>query len=274
VIGRLAIAASALACHCVLAEPRWPLEQRFNISIGAFFLGTDTTLRVDGTAATGREIGTEFNLDDEFGFDDQNRLRIDGYWRFADRHKVRFMYFSSRSDATRNTDQDIEFRGETFPINAAVRAEFKSQVIELAYEYAFLRRDTWELAGTIGVHNLEVKAGLRAQLSSSAGAQQVERSAEAKGNGPLPVVGLHGLWAFGDHWYLDAQAQYFSVQFGDYDGSLQDYKLGIVWMPLKNFGVGVAYNDFTTRLDVDADDFHGRLRYGYDGPIGFITVAF
>jgi hypothetical protein len=273
-IGRMALAATALVGSLAHADPRWPIAQRFNIGLGAFFLGTDTTVRVDGAVSTGRVIGTTFNFDDEFGFKDQNRLRVDGYWRFAERHKLRFMYFSSHSDETRNIDQTIEFRARTFPINAAVRGEFESEVVELAYEYAFLRRDSWELAATLGLHNLELKAGLSAQLSSTLVSGAIDQAAEATANGPLPVVGLHGLWAFGDHWYLDAQAQYFSVDFDEYDGSLRDYKLGIVWMPLRNIGVGVAYNDFRMHVNVDADRFQGNVHYTYSGPIGFVTVAF
>src|SRR5690606_21396483 len=115
----------------------------------------DTHIRADGQTGT---LGTEIDFDRSFGFDDQDRFRVDGYWRFADRHKLRFMYFNSRADERRNISEQIEFRDVTFPIDAFVRAEFDTDVIEVAYEYAFLRRDTFEIAASVGLHNLEVKA--------------------------------------------------------------------------------------------------------------------
>jgi hypothetical protein len=38
--------------------------------------------------------------------------------------------------------------------------------------------------------------------------------------------------------------------------------------------VGVAYNQFVTRLDVEKDAFTGRFKLQYGGPMAFITVGF
>jgi hypothetical protein len=253
------------------ADRLLPLEQRVNVSIGAFLFDTDTRLRVDGTD---RDRGTEIDLEDTFGFDDQDRLRIDGYWRFAERHKVRFLYFSSRAESTRTIHEEIEFGDATFPVDAFVRAQLQTDVIELAYEYAFMRRDTFELGGTIGLHNMEVNARLSAGASSTLGVGGIDISEEAKGNGPLPVLGLHAMWAFSDHFYLDAQLQFFLMEIDEYDGSLQDYKISFVWQPSRYIGVGIGYNDFVTRVEVDAERFVGRLRFGYGGPLAFVSVGF
>jgi hypothetical protein len=253
------------------ADRLLPLEQNFNLSAGVFVVDTNTRIRVDGETV---DLGTDIDLDDTFGFEDQSRLRIDGYWRFADRHKVRFMYFGSRLEESRTIAEEIEFNDQIFPLNATVSAEFKTEIVELAYEYSFLRRDSFELAGTIGLHNLRVTATLNTVASSNIGAGGIDRSAEAKGDGPLPLVGLRALWAFSDHWFLDAQVQYFGLKFDEYDGSLQDLKLTFVWQPTKYFGLGVGYNDFSTRLDVDGDNFNGRLRLGYGGPLAFLSVGF
>lgn len=267
----LVAAVVAMCWDAAHAERLWPVEQRVNLSLGAFMVDTDTRVRADGTANV---RGTDINLDRTFGFGDQDRFRFDGYWRFAQRHKVRLMYFSSRSEESRTISEPIEFQGTTYPIDALVDARFNTDVLELAYEYAFLRRDSFEIAASLGLHNLKVSTRLRASASSTAGAGGLELSEEAKGNGPLPVLGLHGIWAFSDRLYLDAQAQFFGLKFDEYDGHLQDYKLTLVWMPIEHVGIGVGYNDFSTRLDVDADDFNGRLQFDYGGAIAFVTVAF
>jgi hypothetical protein len=137
-----------------------------------------------------------------------------------------------------------------------------------------MRRDSFELSASIGLHNLEVSSILTAGASSNLGAGGIDVSASAEADGPLPVIGLHGVWAFSDHFYLDAQAQFFTLELDEYDGSLQDYKVSFVWQPTKYVGVGLGYNDFVTRLRVDASRFTGRLRFGYGGPLAFITVGF
>lgn len=268
---------AALACGVAMTAPvvdaraddLWPIEQRFNLSLGVFLIGTDTTLRVDGASR-----GTEINLENDFGFQSQDRFRVDGYWRFAKRHKLRFLYFGSRSESSRTIADTIEFRGTTFPVDAVVHAEFDTNIAELAYEYAFVRRSNFELAGTVGLHNLNVSTRLTAQATSNVGAGGADLSSKAEGDGPLPVIGLRAIWALSDHFYFDAQAQFFALKFDNYDGNLQDYKVSFTWQPLRNVGVGVGYNNFATRLDVDQAQFDGRLKFSYDGALGFVTVAF
>jgi hypothetical protein len=78
----------------------------------------------------------------------------------------------------------------------------------------------------------------------------------------------------GNNFYLDAQAQFFFLEIDNYDGSLQDYKLGVTWFPWNNVGIGIGYNEFVTRLDIEKDSFNGRLRVGYGGPLAYVTVGF
>ncbi|MBB6095185.1 hypothetical protein HNQ60_004075 [Povalibacter uvarum] len=271
-IASLCIASSMLLLSSVAsADPLWPLDRKFEANLGVFFLDTDTTIRLD---ANNQDLGTQVNLEDELGLDSQDRFRIDGYWRFLDRHKLRFMYFDSSSSSSRNIEREIEFGDETFPLNAFVKVSFDVTIFELAYEYSFMKRDNFELSGTIGLHNLSIGARLLAEASSNQGAGGIDRDAKADGDGPLPVIGFRGVWALSDHFYFDAQAQFFALEFDEYDGDLQDYKISFTWMPIRNFGVGVGYNKFTTSLDVDKEHFNGTLRFEYGGPLLFITGAF
>ena len=269
----LAGAALCLACFATSAsaDPLWPLDDKFNISLGVFFLDTDTTVRLDGDAG---RVGTEVNFERDLGLKAGDRFRIDGYWRFFERHKLRFMYFDSTADHSRTISRQIDFGDTTFPLNVNVRTSFDVEIIELAYEYSFLKRDNLELAGTIGLHNLSVEAGLHADASSNGGLGGVDLAETADGDGPLPVIGLRGVWALSDHFYFDAQAQFFAIEIDNYDGSLQDYKLSFNWQPFEHFGIGVGYNHFSTDVDVDDQYFNGKLRFDYDGPLLFLTGAF
>jgi len=253
------------------AENLWPIDQRFSVQLGAFLVDTDTSVRLDGT---NNNFGTEVDFDDEFGLSDQTRFRVDGYWRFLDRHKLRFLYFDSRQSETRNISRTIDFGDTEFPVNAIVEASVQIQIIEVAYEYSFLRRENFELSGSLGLHNLSIEAGLSGTASSNAGQGGISESSEADGNGPLPVIGLRGIWALSDHFYFDLQAQFFAIQFENFDGSLEDYKVGFVWQPFRNAGIGIAYNGFRTTLDVEETRFNGRLRFEYAGPVAFFTLAF
>lgn len=265
------LASTALgAAH---ADDRNPLEARFIVDAGYFFLSTDMRVRVDGE--TSDSTGSDVDFDDTFGIGDFDRFRAEASWRIAPRHVLRAMYFQNNRDATRSIEREVEFQGETFPLGATVNASSELTVAQLSYDYAFLRRDNYELAGGIGVHYIDM--GLKLDTTIAAQGNQASRSADADATtaAPMPVLGLRGLWRLSDAFYISAQVQYFYLEFDPYSGSLIDLKASVVWQLADHIGVGVGYNDFGFRFDInDRGDFDGRLRWDYGGAFAFATFMF
>jgi len=272
----LAIAVAVGICCTVIpacAEDRDPLAARVTLDVGGFFLSTDTRVRVDGET-TGR-VGTDLDYDDTFGLGDFDRFRVDAQWRVAPRHSIRAMYFENNRGATRNISRDIHFGDETFPLGASVAASSELIVAQVSYDYAFLRRERYELAGGIGVHMLDVGFSLNATLSGPGGAVSEAVGESATTTAPLPVLGLRAAWRLPHNLYLTAQLQYFHIEFDPYDGSLTDLKATFVWQATDHFGIGVGYNDFGFRFDIeDEGAFNGRLRWNYGGAIAFASFMF
>jgi hypothetical protein len=267
-LGLIALAAPALAGA---ADAPDLLNDRFNVSLGTFAVRTDTTVRVDGSVT---DLGTPIDWEETFGKGDANRFRVDAYWRFADRHKLRALVFDSRANRTVTLDKEIEFDGEFFPVNARVDSEFGFSIYELAYEYAFMRRDRYELAASIGVHYTDLEASISGTVRTPAGAASRSANREASVGAPLPVVGLRGTWALPGNLWLGASAQVFKLSVGDYGGSLQDLRVALHWQPKRWLGIGVGYNRFALDVDATAKDFTGTLDWVYEGPIVFYNVSF
>ena len=248
------------------------LNDPFYLSLGTFILNSDTNVRFDGD--TGR--GTPIDWEKTFGGGDLNRFRIDGHWRFGDsgRHKARFMWFNASRSASRVIDEDIEFGGDLYPVNAKVSSEFSFDIYELAYEYAFLKRDTYEVDGSIGLHMASLGMALKAKAADSGGALLADVEREGTVDAPLPVIGLRGIWELPHHFSIDAGAQFFSLSIDQYDGSLQDYRLMVNWQPKKWLGFGLGYNQFDVDVDVDGDKFNGNLNWKYKGPMLSYSAVF
>lgn len=255
------------------AAERDPLDAGLLVDVGWFFMSTDMRVRVDGE--TQAAAGDDVDFDDTFGIGDFDRFRADVLWRMADRHALRFMYFENNRDATQSIERDVTFQGETFPAGATVNARSDVTVMQLGYEYAFLRRDTYELAAGIGIHYVDLALGLDATVTAQGTTASRSLNQQATTKAPLPVVGLRGTWSLPHNLYLSAQAQYFYLQFDPYSGSLLDLKVSMVWQMSDHVGIGVAYNDFAFRFDIDdPGDFDGRLRWDYGGAIAFVTFMF
>jgi hypothetical protein len=245
------------------------IDSNLILQLGGFLVSTDTKVRVDGTF-TGS--GTEVDLEEDLGFDDANRFRLDGLWRISPRHHLRGAWFRFDRDTSRRVGRDLEFGGIVIPIQAEVSAELDTSIWELAYEYAFLHRDNYEVAAFIGVHAISFDLGVQASLGTSGLLQT--RTERAETSSPLPVVGLRGLWRVWRSIYLEASGQYFAAAVDEYDGDIQDYKLTVVWMPLRHFGIGAGYEQFQVDVDVEEDRFNGSLSWEYGGVILFGQLAF
>jgi len=248
------------------------LTDPFNLAIGTFILSSDTEIQLDGESGQGTIVDWERSLGDDA---DQTRFRIDGFWRFADRHKVRMLWFNNTTSKTRTLDEEIDWGDATYPVNAEVKAEFSFDIYELAYEYAFLRRDNYELSGTIGLHWTTMSAALKGE-ASFVGGEPVSGTVRSEGSVdlPLPVIGVRGLWNLSGDFWVDASAQFFSLSIDEYDGSLQDYRVVVLWQPKRWLGVGVGYNQFNVDVDVEKDSFDGSLDWTYKGPILFYSASF
>jgi hypothetical protein len=184
------------------------LDNSFYIAVGTFIVDTDTTLRLDGNAG---EQGRPIDWEKNFGEGDVNRFRFDGFWRFADRHKLRALVFSTSRSGSRTFDDDIEWAGETFQANATIDGEIKFSIYELAYEYAFMRRENYEVAASVGLHYADFEATLGANVATTGTGQIAEGRVEKTGSigAPLPVFGLRTTWLLSRTFSIDVSGQFF-----------------------------------------------------------------
>ena len=151
--------------------------------------------------------------------------------------------------------------------------ESKFNIVELAYEYAFMRRDNFELTGTAGIHYTDLSLSLKGQaLDQGGGTREVKK--EGSVAVPLPVFGGHFLWRMGGDFWLDTSAQWFALSIDQYDGSVWDLKLDALWQPNKWVGIGVGYNSFKIDVNANTDKFDGKLNWEYTGPRIFYNIYF
>jgi len=246
------------------------LEAPFHVAFGMFVVDSQPTARLDGDT----ETGTPVDLDRTFRTRYPNRARLDGDWRFAKRHKALISAFEARSSGRRVIEEDIVWDGETYPTHSTVDASWEFSIVEVAYEYTFRRRDNYELAASFGLHVTKFNASFNASAQLSGGRLAEDLSGSGEFGAPLPVIGLHGLWALPHDLWIDASAQYFALSIDEYHGSVQGYKVLLTWQPKKWLGLGIGYNRFSVDVNLDTHGFHGSLDWIYQGPIVFYSAAF
>jgi hypothetical protein len=247
------------------------LESKGQVALGTFVNGSKLTIRLDGEAG---ELGTEVDWRENFGDKDLSRFRLDGLWRFSERHHLRFLYTDYARSKTATFDEDVEWGGEIIPVDAEVQGSLGFEIVELAYEYAFIRREAYELAASIGLHYTTFDASLKATVDLPNGGGTEQRGGTASVDAPLPVIGLHGLWNIGGDFYLDAHAQYFALSIDDLDGDIINYRAALLWQPRKYLGIGAGYDFFKIDIDTSKNRFRGSMEWEYSGPQVFFNFGF
>lgn len=255
------------------------LRDRFVINLGGFVVSSTINASLKGSASTSDQ---SINFDKQFGTDgDQTRVRLDFLWRITPTQHVRFSYFDDDVQRTRNIDQDLAWGDYTFIAGGQVTAETKFHVYELAYEYAFLRRQNYQIVAIAGIHvdDLTLKLSGNASLTVDTPAGPVEEPATFATKAgsvpaPLPVLGIRGEWAVSRHIYLEASAEVFGLSYQGIDGNWSDLRAGATWMFSHHFGLGVGYDHFATHVDVSKGSFNGRLNFGYQGLLIYVKGGF
>jgi hypothetical protein len=251
------------------------MDNSFVINASAFVVGTEIRARLNGQSTNNPEI----DFDDTFGkSSDATRPRLDMLWRINPRHQLRFLYFDNSNSRTRTLERDVGWGDYVFRANATVTAEIDFKVYELAYEYAFVRTPSYELALGLGVHATDFAlrlSGVADLTGPSGGVVSTGVSSQtADVLAPLPVIGVRGGWVVAPNWYLDGQAQVFALNSNGIEGNWSDLRLGVTWMFHRSFGIGLSYNRFATDVDIDRTTYRGGLKLSYGGALVSLTGTF
>jgi hypothetical protein len=251
-----------------------PGEERFKLGGGIFFPSFDTELRVDNKTLG---AGTEVNIEDDLGFSSsETTFWVGGYWRFAAKHRLSAGYFQFDRDASATAKTDITIDDEVFPAGASLNSKFKFQVLPINYAYSFLKREKFELAGTIGLNWSWVDFDVSG--STSLGTQDLDAQVSADANVPLPLIGLMFDYHFTKKWSAGLHGQVFALDidadtFG-FSGTLINLRLSTEYWFFNNVGLGAAVNWFSLDVDVDDGDWRGKIDYQYWGPQVYVAVRF
>jgi len=239
-------------------------DNRFSLSLGVFITDRASETSVDGADGS---IGSRVDLESELGLDTSEAVfRMDGYFKFNDRHRIDFSVFDLSRDATRQIDAQITWQNVVFPIDTTVDSNFDFNIYKLAYTWSFLRREKGYLGFTGGLYVADFAVDLSA-----------ENITDRAGGGvtaPLPVIGLRGEYRFTDKWTFRASGELFGLEYEAMDGSLIDLYAGIDYRLFEHLAIGAALNSVTLDVEVSDSDLTGALDWQYDGVLLFFKLDF
>jgi len=241
------------------------LPDRFMLRLGGYHAqNADTVMRLD---ANNLPVGTYIDFHDTLGGDTSPTVfRMDGLYRFNDKHGLQFSWYALRFTGTRVLDRDIQWGDLTFPINATVNSELKFDTYKLSYQYSVYHNDKVELGASVGFHVMHISASINAGSSGNQG--------EAV-TAPLPVIGLFADYNFTPRFSAFYNYQWFFINYQDKaKGGLQDFLFGLEYRVFRNVALGIAYNRFGMGLEVKGDAKTLNLNTNWNGGMLYGSVYF
>jgi len=193
---------------------------------------------------TDNGIGTEFDLEDDLGIDDEDFPGGRIEFRLGKNHRLRFGYTRVKYEGDNVlTAQAIIFGDETYPLGTRVLSEFDMHYGQISWTWQFINLfDRSVRLGTI----LDLKGfGIEAELDAPAAA--ISEDADIVFGFPTVGLALDIVPVNGITLYAEAAG----ISAGSY-GWFADGEAGIRISPVKNFSIIGGYR--IMRIDIEVDD--------------------
>ena len=242
-------------------------NDKFKFSAGVFSVFKhDSAMSLTSTSAG---LGVSFSPEDSLGWKgEQSVLRLDGRYRFTDKHSLSMSWYRISTDGDRSIQKDIEWLGRdgnviTIPVGASVKSSLEYDIVKLAYLWSFYHSDKVELSVGGGIHLTDIGVNLEASVTNNG-----VSASKADMLAPLPVVSLRLAYDVTPKFSWFWQAELFAISVGDWDGTYSDLQLGMEYQLLQNVGVGIGLGSNALKVLEETD----KSRFNYDNRISGINL--
>ena len=238
-------------------------DKKFGIDLGVFLTDRESQVNLDGP--NGNAV---IDLEPELGLEATDNVgRLDGFYRFAKKHKINFSVFDLSRTAKATIEEEFEWNDEVWEIDTDIRTDFDLRIYKAAYVYDFLSRDR----GSLGVSGGFYVSDITFKLAAT----DFDRSGKEDLTAPLPVIGLRGAYALSDRWTLRGSAEVFAYKVDDVGGNLYDVYVGADYRFAEHFAAGLAVNG--VEIDIDATskrDVTVEYEWRYSGVLLYLRFDF
>jgi hypothetical protein len=222
-------------------------KETFKLSLGYYRPNFDSRVAVGVPGAT---PPGDINPEQDLGLErDLGGARFDGYWRFADRHRLYFGYYNLDRSASKVLTKDIgpiEIPAlgvnDTILAGSNVNIDAKWEVFILGYDYSFYKTDTLEFAGLVGLNVAQLGTKLSGTLITQNNGTQTGATAGSTLTAPLPAFGLSGDWAIDDRWRMRGHAGAFKITINNIDAKVVDAAVSGEYRVYGNIWAGLGYS--------------------------------
>ena len=238
---------------------------KFMIRLGSYYVTRATT---DITVLSSTGTGTNISFSKDLGGETTASVpRLDGYYRFNDRHRLEFGSFTVDRDGNKTLNAALEIDGVIYAINETMTSNIKYTTSKLGYAYSFYHSPQVELSLAAGLNITDYEIGYSLDTGAKAGSNGV--------TAPLPVFGLQMTYAISPKWSVRYLSESFFIEIEDeLKGTILNNELNIEYKLTKTFAIGAGITRVSTEFTVRDDDWDGGFSDSHRGALLYGSLYF
>ena len=262
------IAIGMMAGSVCAAEDETPVfafPDKYMLRVGAYFIDGSNTQFAISSDTLG--AGTLIDFQRDLGGEARDTIpRIDAYYRFNERHRIDFTAFSVNRTGSRTLDIEVQIDDKIYSAGETINSDIKDALYKVGYGYSFYHSPKVELSLTVGLNITDY------DLKFDNGVDKVESAGFTV---PLPMWGLYIGYAITPKWSVSYLTEAFFIEYEDtIKGSLFSYELSTEYKLFKHFAIGAGLARLGTDVEVNDDNWIGKVTDSYRGYRVFGTFYF
>jgi hypothetical protein len=232
-----------------------PGEDTLTLNLGAIVNNFSTSVRFDGAG----QRGTDLDLENSGLAKTHTSLYASGTWRFLPNHRIDAQYWGSHRSGTKEVGRDVIIDGNVVPLGVSLSIDNRTQFFTADYRYSFVRNESVEVAGVLGLYGGQFKYDLSA--TGSDGHAVVSTNKNASTTVPLPLIGVTVDWYPQPRWRVSGDLTGMKANIGNVDGSALLVAASTDYMLTRNIGLGARYMYSDVSATVTKTSFNGDLTF-------------
>ncbi len=240
------------------------------LKIGAYFVSNQNTELI----ARKNGIGGIIDLQDSLGMQSDTKVvRVEGFYKFNDKHKLELSYYGIDNFSTTTNNKDIEYNGEIINAGSKIDFYFNTDIYKLNYIYSAYHTNKLDLSFRVGLHATSISSGIKSTLDAE-GDDKINKKESVSVTAPLPVFGLGLNYEIIPNISVIYTMDYFFVSYEDVSGRMIDTLLSLEYKynQYLGAGVGVTSTNMFFKTEVDATEF--QVSNDVAGLLAYLTFSY
>ena len=243
------------------------VEDKWKINLGGMFVTNfETEMQL---SPKNFPVGLRINTKDQLNMESDTAVfRLDGYYRFNDKHSMNISYFRVKSEGSKNLVEDLKWGNILFPQGVIVNSHFDMSVFKINYGYSFYHNKDVELQINVGLHTTQIDAGLTNNFSA-------DQASDSSITVPLPVFGFYGEYTIIDQrLFISYKADYFALKYSDTKARFISSALNLEYRFIDHVGVGLGFNSNNIYLKAADEESNLEIRNDLSGVQIYLTYIY